>query len=65
MSNTEKAVTWGLLALIAYELYQPAKNLKGGVDVNDDNIPLWVKQFSRNNSSIDFFRRSRGLWGAC
>jgi hypothetical protein len=68
MSDSEKAITWGLLAFIAWELYKPAPTISGGsgIDTVGDNIPVWVKQLSRNNSQgIDFFRRTRGLWGAC
>jgi hypothetical protein len=67
VSNTEKLVTWGLLGFIAWELYKPAPVL-GGSDITaiNDNIPLWVKQLSRRkNPNVEFFRRTRGLWGAC
>jgi hypothetical protein len=70
MTNTEKAVTWGLLGLIAWELWKPAPTMGSGIDTIGNNIPLWVKQLSRNEqlrngTGIDFFRRTRGLWGMC
>lgn len=61
MTNTEKVVTWGLLGLIAWELWQqvqpsrPAAQL--GIDTVGDNIPVWVKQLSRNENQVDYFRR--------
>jgi hypothetical protein len=70
MSNNEKLVTWGLLGFIAWELWSstgPAATIPGGtgIDTLGDNIPVWVKQLSRQSSDIDFFTRRRGFWGAC
>jgi hypothetical protein len=67
MSNTEKAVTWGLLGFIAWELWSNAAPASAPFmeDANDDNIPIWVKQLSRNNGGgIDFFNRGCGVWRA-
>lgn len=66
MNDTEKMVTWGLLAFIAWELWAPAQEAQA--DINStfgDQVPEWVKQLSRNQTKIDFFHRTRGLWGAC
>lgn len=65
MDNTEKAVTWGLLGLIAWELWQSSAPPSPGTDLTTigDNIPLWVKQLSRHDNQIDFFHKTGGLWG--
>lgn len=68
LTNTEKAVTWGLLGLIAWELWQGARPSMGGssdIPTFGDDIPEWVKQLSRNENKVDFFRRTGGFWGAC
>jgi hypothetical protein len=65
MSDSEKAVTWGLLALIAWELW-PQQGGASNVNATfGDNVPEWVKQLSWEQEKIDFFHRTRGLWGAC
>jgi hypothetical protein len=49
MDNTERLVTWGLLALIAYELYRPPKAPGGLRSVGSGvggNTPAWVQQLS-------------------
>lgn len=61
MTDQEKIVTWGILAFIAWELWQgaPSQQLKQpiGIDTVGDNIPIWVKQLSRVDNNVDYFRR--------
>jgi hypothetical protein len=59
--ESEKLVTWGLLALIAWELW-PTHSGTQVVDTTSDDIRPWMKQLSQNTNVIDFFSRPCGGW---
>lgn len=65
MTNAEKAVTWGLLALIAWELWQPRGMAAGGATAQGTETPPWVRQLSAGIYNVDFYTQNRGIWGLC
>lgn len=68
MSNSEKAVTWGLLGLIAYFLYQPSGPRCTSIATNPgtgDKIPDWIQDLSRVETGHDYFGPKCGIFGKC
>ena len=69
MTNTEKIVTWGLMALIAYELYRPSGTMAGcaapGPLSSDLTAPRWIQQLAQCEYGKDFYTPQCGVFGRC
>lgn len=73
LTNSEKFVTWGLLGLIAFELYRQnnppalASNCRS-INTNPgsgDQIPDWIQDLSRVETGKDYFGPRCGIFGRC
>lgn len=69
-SNTDRAVVYGALAFIAYQLYKqtPAMGdtIAGCVPPESLTIvPGWVQQFSNYTVGEDYFTPRCGIFGRC
>jgi hypothetical protein len=72
MTNSEKAVTWGLLAFIAWELWKPSGLQAPGPGCGPATspssgivVPPWVKQLSGDLMQQDVFTPTCGIFGRC
>ena len=71
MTDTERAVTWGLLGLIAYELWRGQGGGVGGCNSpsslpsSGDSTPVWVSQLAEVVYGEDFSTPTCGIFGRC
>lgn len=68
-TNSDRAILYGVMAFIAYELYQ--LNHGGGgcaapSPINgQQTTPVWVQQLSEYESGHDYFTPQCGIFGRC
>jgi hypothetical protein len=71
-TNTERAVTWGLLGFIAYQLYQCCHGTGDAgcspplsIPSSGEGIPDWVGQLGESYYGQDLTRPACGIFGRC